>query len=277
MTPETLSTAAPARHWLADACTGVDYALVISSCAGLWAYIVGDTVRLVDLHPPRLLVTGRLSYFLSAFGEHLTGEEVEAAVSLAAKPIHSGIADFAAGAVFPDATDRRGGHVYIVEFSAGIPEPAQLAAFGQALDDILCRGNDDYRAHRSGGFGLRPPEIVVVPHGAFAAWMKQRGRLGGQHKVPRIITECLENCADLWQDWMLDPGRCAGNGHSQHGGNGGVTGCRFATLTGFSPPAPLPWLEPPRVQAQLVQSHLATCRKAASRGCSIWSIQGTRA
>jgi hypothetical protein len=93
--PDLLSAAAPARHWLADVRMDVDYALVVSSCAGLWAYVVGDTVRFVDLHPPRLLVSGRLSYFLSAFGEHLTGEEIEGAVSLAANMIHAGIADFA--------------------------------------------------------------------------------------------------------------------------------------------------------------------------------------
>jgi hypothetical protein len=186
--PDLLSAAAPARHWLADVRMDVDYALVVSSCAGLWAYVVGDTVRFVDLHPPRLLVSGRLSYFLSAFGEHLTGEEIEGAVSLAANMIHAGIADFAVGAVFPDAT-ARGGHAYIVEFSATTPEPARLDVFGQALDHILCRRNDDYRAHRSGGFGLRPPEIIPAHHGTFAAWMKQRGQLGGQHKVPRIITD----------------------------------------------------------------------------------------
>lgn len=184
--PDELAASAPVRHWLADVRTGVDYALVISSCAGLWAYIVGDLVRFVDLAPPRLLVTGRLSYFLSAFGEHLTGEEIEAAVSEAAEAMHAAIADFAVGAVFPDATDSRGGHAYIVEFSGPVPD---LEAFAHTLDAALCSGNDDYRAHRSGGFGLRPPKVLVVQHGAFAAWMKQRGQLGGQHKVPRIITD----------------------------------------------------------------------------------------
>src|SRR5271166_2486325 len=187
--PGELETRNPTRHWLADVQTDVNYALVISSCSGLWAYIVGDTVRFVDLHPPRLLMTGRLSYFLSAFGEHLTGEEIEVAVSHAAHVVDTGIADFAVGAVFPDASDPRGGHAYIVEFDDPAPESAQIDVFAQALDETLCRGNDDYRAHRSGGFGLRPPKVIAVRHGTFADWMKQRGHLGGQHKVPRVITD----------------------------------------------------------------------------------------
>ena len=179
----------PTRCWLGDVQTDVDYALVISSCAGLWAYVVGDTVRFVDLHPPRLRVTGRLSYFLSAFGEHLTGEEIEAAVSRAADGIQARVVDFAVGAVFPAAAQSRGGHLYIVEFGEPGPEPRRIDGFAQAVDETLCGGNDDYRAHRSGGFGLRAPEVVVVRHGTFAAWMKQRGQLGGQHKVPRVITD----------------------------------------------------------------------------------------
>lgn len=187
--PNELATSTPTRHWLANVKTDVDYALVISSCSGLWAYVVGDTVRFVDLHPPRLLVTGRLSWFLSAFGEHLTGEEIEAAVSQAADQVNIGIADFAVGAVFPDATDSRGGHAYIVEFSEPAREPVRVDVFVRTLDEALCRYNDDYRAHRSGGFGLRPPEIILVRPGTFAAWMKQRGQLGGQHKVPRVIAD----------------------------------------------------------------------------------------
>jgi hypothetical protein len=187
--PEELSSDAPQRCWLGDVRPDTDYALVVSSCAGLWAYVVGDTIRFVDRHPPRLLVTGRLSYFLSAFGEHLTGEEIEAAVGQAANSLQAAIADFAVGAIFPDVNDPRGGHAYVVEFGDPAPHAAQIEIFAGALDQTLCRGNDDYRAHRSGGFGLRPPEVIAVPRGTFAAWMRQRGQLGGQHKVPRVITD----------------------------------------------------------------------------------------
>jgi len=179
----------PTRYWLTDVQTGVDYALVISSCAGLWAYLVSDTVRFLELDPPRLLVTGRLSYFLSAFGEHLTGEEIEAAVSQAAEAIGTDVSDFAVGAVFPDDDDSRGGHAFVVEFNSLAPGAPELEAFARTLDLNLSEANDDYRAHRSGGFGLRPPEVLALRRGTFAAWMKQRGQIGGQHKVPRVIND----------------------------------------------------------------------------------------
>lgn len=175
----------PARHWLANVATGVDYAIAVSTNAGLWSYLVGDIVRFVDLAPPRLLVTGRLSYFLSAFGEHLTGEDIDAAISHAATAADANVTDYAVGAVFPDASDSRGGHRYIIEFAT---PPSDAFRFAQMLDAELCRRNDDYRAHRSAGFGLRDPGILPVRSGTFAAWMKQRGQLGGQHKVPRVIT-----------------------------------------------------------------------------------------
>lgn len=187
--PQQLSGEPPTRRWLANVQPGVDYALVVSSCAGLWSYIVGDILRFVDLHPPRVLVTGRLSYFLSAFGEHLAGEEIEAAVCKAADAIHYTIAEFAVGSVFPDARDSRGGHLFVVEFNQLLEDQEQIEVFARTLDDLLCAANDDYRAHRSRGFGLRPPHIIVVRRGTFTAWMKQRGQLGGQHKVPRIIND----------------------------------------------------------------------------------------
>jgi hypothetical protein len=143
----------------------------------------------VDLGLPRLLVTGRLSYFLSAFGEHLTGEDIETAITRGAVACRLMVTEYAVGAVFPDAADSRGGHRYIVEFAAPALDTQQVARFAQELDSVLCARNDDYRAHRSGGFGLKYPDIVAVPPGTFAAWMKQRGQLGGQHKVPRIITD----------------------------------------------------------------------------------------
>lgn len=184
-----LGSERPTRHWLGNAEPDVDYALVLSSCAGLWSYVLGDTVRLRGLHPPRLVVTGRVSYYLSAFGEHLTGEEIERAVSTAAGAIQAAIADFSVGAVFPDASRARGRHLYIVEFRGAVPEAAGAKAFAQIVDRELCRANDDYRAHRSGGFGLDPPQVVVAAPGTFAGWMRRRGQLGGQHKVPRIIAD----------------------------------------------------------------------------------------
>jgi len=176
------------RHWLGNIETGIDYAPVLTTCAGLWAYIVGDIVRFVSRDPPRLLVTGRLSYTLSAFGEHLTGEEIEGAVTAAAQAIGAGVRDFAAGALYPEKAGEIGGHLFIVEFER--PAAAgEHARFADVLDRDLMRRNLDYGAHRAGGFGLRPPQIVALQPGGFAEWMRRRGRLGSQNKVPRVIAD----------------------------------------------------------------------------------------
>ena len=185
---EEIESSAPTRHWIGNAETGVNYAIVLSTCAGLWAYVLGDTVRLVGRRPPRLLITGRLSTVLSAFGEHLIGEELEAAVSAAAAAIGNTVTDWTVTARFPSGESGRGGHLYLVEFGREADARA-IAAFAAALDADLMHRNLDYQAHRSGGFGMNPPLVRALPPGAFAGWMKSRGRLGGQNKVPRVIRD----------------------------------------------------------------------------------------
>jgi len=179
-----LDAPAPTRHWIGTAEIGVDYALVLSTCAGLWSYVIGDVVRLVDRAPPRLLVVGRTSYFLSAFGEHLSGEEIERAVLEAATAIGTTVAEFAVAA---EAAGARGRHVFVVEFAPDAPRAERVARFGAAADAALSGLNEDYRAHREGG-QLLPPRVVAARPGTFEAWMRARGRLGGQNKVPRVIT-----------------------------------------------------------------------------------------
>lgn len=182
---EELDAAAPTRHWIGDAEPGVNYALALTTCAGLWSYVLGDTVRLVGRDPPRLRVTGRTAYGLSAFGEHLIAEEIEAAMAHAAASAGLDVTDWLVGPVFPAAEGELGRHRYLVEFAAP-PGPEALARFGAALDAALLTANDDYRAHRA---GMAAPEVVALPPGAFAAWMKARGRLGGQNKVPRVVAD----------------------------------------------------------------------------------------
>ncbi|MGQ9370264.1 GH3 family domain-containing protein [Azospirillum sp. ST 5-10] len=186
---EELGAAVPRRFWVHTVEPGVNYAVVLSSCAGAWAYVLGDTVRFVERDPPRVLITGRTAYTLSAFGEHLIGEEIERAVSDAAATIGAAVADYSVGPVFPDSPGQPGGHVFVVEFADTLPEPARLAAFAAALDRRLGELNADYEAHRAGGFGMAPPRVEAAPPGTFAAWMRGRGKLGGQNKVPRIITD----------------------------------------------------------------------------------------
>ena len=188
-----LDSAEPDCRWIGDAEPSVNYALAVTTCAGLWRYLVGDTVMLVERDPPRVLVTGRTSYMLSAFGEHVIGAEVERAVAEAARAIGATVSDFAAGSLFPEAAGQRGGHLYIVEFGAESggsgPDAARQARFAETLDAALCRLNDDYDAHRAGGYGLDAARVSLMPPGGFAAWMKSRGKLGGQNKVPRIVND----------------------------------------------------------------------------------------
>lgn len=199
-----LGSAQPTRHWAATAETGVDYALVVSTCAGAWAYILGDTVRLLSTDPIRLVVTGRTSYLLSAFGEHVIEDELARAVTEAAGAIGTGVADYSVSPVMPGEDRPSGGHRYVVECSRQVTAPVVAARFAETLDACLQRLNADYREQRHRDFGLRPPEVVFARPGCFAAWMKRRGRLGGQNKVPRIINDAalaadLHAFADAWE------------------------------------------------------------------------------
>ena len=164
---------------------GVEYAIVLSTCAGLWSYVLGDTIRLLSRDPPRLLVTGRTSYFLSVWGEHLSGDEIERAVLDAASRAGVTVAEFSAGPS-PEAMGGAGRHVLVVEFAGAAPSDPDR--FGADLDRALSALNDDYRAHREGG-QLLPPWTVIAPRGCFTRWMAARGRLGGQNKIPRVITD----------------------------------------------------------------------------------------
>jgi hypothetical protein len=173
----------PTRHTVADIVPGVQYTVVLTTCAGLWSYVLGDTVCFERRDPPLLRFTGRTRQFLSAFGEHLIGEEVERAVTQAASLIGSDVIDFHVGPVFPGAARTAGHHRYLVEFAR---PPRDVASFTWEVDAVLCRINEDYRAHRAGDLTLRGPEVVPVRRGGFADWMRARGKLGGQHKVPRM-------------------------------------------------------------------------------------------
>jgi hypothetical protein len=177
---DELDAPRPTRHWLGNVQTGINYAIVLSTCAGMWGHIVGDTVRFESLVPPLISFTGRTRYSLSAFGEHLISEEIEAAVASAAAAAGASVRDWHVGPVFEGAL---GYHLYIVEF---LEAPRDLCAFRTALDAELSRRNADYRAHRADGVGLPLPAVVVSRSGGFEGWMRRRGKLGGQHKVPRM-------------------------------------------------------------------------------------------
>lgn len=177
---EELDSERPTRHWLGTVETGVNYAILVSTCAGMWAHVIGDTVRFESTRPPLLTFTGRTKYTLSAFGEHLISEEVEGAIAAAAAATGAAVRDWHVGPVFQGSL---GYHQYVVEY---IQEPRDPERFRRELDADLCRRNADYKAHRAEGVGLPLPEILVARPGGFADWMRSRGRLGGQNKVPRM-------------------------------------------------------------------------------------------
>ncbi|HEV3448874.1 MAG TPA: GH3 auxin-responsive promoter family protein, partial [Gemmataceae bacterium] len=178
-----LGASRPTRHTAADVVPGVHYAVVLTTCAGLWSYVVGDTVCFECRDPPLLRFTGRTRYGLSAFGEHLISEEIERAVAQAAEATGTAVVDFHVGPVFPDTPGVPGRHRYLVEFA---PDPSDVAEFARQLDATLGRLNEDYAAHRAGDLTMLAPEVWPVPRGGFAAWMRSRGKLGGQHKLPRM-------------------------------------------------------------------------------------------
>jgi hypothetical protein len=182
---EEIDAARPTRHWAGSVEKGVNYAVVLSSNAGLWAYVLGDTVRFVDTRPPRVLITGRLSYMLSAFGEHLIGEEIDQAVQEAASALGLRIVEYAVAAVYPAGARDKGYHHFVAEPDAAVPA-SEAVPFGRVLDQALARRNADYEAHRA---GMAAPVVTLAAPGTFAAWMRARGRAGGQNKVPRVIND----------------------------------------------------------------------------------------
>ncbi len=184
--PDQLDHAQPDRRWLATAELDTDYAIVLTTHSGLWSFVVGDTVRLIERNPPRLMITGRTAFTLNIFGEHVIAEELDRAMAEAAAATGVHVGDYAAGGSLPH-DGARGGHVFVVEASP--PDVASAADFARVLDASLARQNADYADHRRGGFGMEAPKVLLVPPGHFAGWMRGRGKLGGQNKVPRVIND----------------------------------------------------------------------------------------
>ena len=146
----------------------------------MWGHLIGDTVRFESLDPPLFTFTGRTRYSLSAFGEHLINEEVERAIAFALAETGSAVREWHLGPVF---SGRTGHHLLMVEF---VSRPGDLSRFRAVFDQQLAEHNADYCAHRTPGAGLPAPAVIVARPGSFESWMRARGKLGGQHKVPRM-------------------------------------------------------------------------------------------
>ena len=180
---EDLATPQPRRHTVADVELGRAYAVVLTTPAGLWSYVLGDTVRFTATDPLRLVITGRTRHYVNAFGENVIVEEVERALLAACRATAAEVAEFSVAPRFPWAGESRGGHDWLVEFR--VP-PRDRGAFAARLDAELIALNTDYRTKRRADVGMLAPRLVEIAHGGFHRWLASRGRLGDQHKVPRV-------------------------------------------------------------------------------------------
>jgi hypothetical protein len=159
-----------------------NYAMVISTNAGLWRYSIGDTVKFTCLSPYRIKISGRTKHFMNAFGEEVIVENAEAAITTACDRTGAVIDNFTAAPIYL-SEGKKGGHEWIVEFKV---KPSSLREFGHILDSTLRKINSDYDAKRMHDLALVAPILHSVEEGTFYNWMKSRGKLGGQNKVPRL-------------------------------------------------------------------------------------------
>jgi hypothetical protein len=157
------------------------YALIISTNGGLWRYILGDTIKFTNLYPFRIRIAGRTKHFINAFGEELMVENADKALAEACHQTAASINDYTAAPIYME--EGSGGHEWLIEFENA---PENLKEFKHVLDSELKRINSDYEAKRYNNYILKEPQIIIAPKDTFKNWLKQKGKLGGQHKVPRL-------------------------------------------------------------------------------------------
>ncbi len=184
----------PERLCLKDVELNKNYALIISSTAGLWAYNIGDTVKFTSLNPYKIVVTGRIKHFISAFGEHVISEEVEEALIKAADHQQIGITEFTV-APYIAPSDGKSYHEWFIEFEK---EPADMQSFASEVDDNLRAKNIYYDDLISGNI-LQKLKITPIQKHGFINYMKEEGKLGGQNKVPRLSND--RKIADKLVNW----------------------------------------------------------------------------
>jgi hypothetical protein len=173
----------PKTYSLDEIEIGKNYAMIVSTNAGLWRYRIGDTVRFTSKYPFRFRISGRTKHFINAFGEELIIENAEQGIARACEKTGAVIGDYTAGPMYFNEGEK-GGHEWIIEFKHG---PEDLNQFVDILDHTLRQINSDYDAKRFKNLALQKPVIHPVKEGTFYSWMKKRNKLGGQNKVPRLV------------------------------------------------------------------------------------------
>ena len=161
---------------------GHNYAMLISTSCGLWRYEIGDTVQFTSTRPYKFIITGRTKYFINAFGEELIMDNAEKGLDAACKATGAQILDYTAAPIYMDAKAKCR-HQWLIEFAK---EPTSIAEFATILDNKLQEINSDYEAKRYHNVTLQPLEIIVARKNLFNDWLKTKGKLGGQHKIPRL-------------------------------------------------------------------------------------------
>jgi hypothetical protein len=174
---------------------GVNYALVITTNGGLWRYLIGDTVIFTSLFPHRIKISGRTMYFINAFGEEVILDNAEKALMEACRETGAIVREYTAGPLYM-SSETKGAHEWMIEFET---PPDSLEHFGNVLDTALCNINSDYEAKRYKNITLKKPRIVSLEPGTFYRWMKKRGKLGGQNKIPRLANDrkYLDELSDI--------------------------------------------------------------------------------
>jgi GH3 auxin-responsive promoter len=175
----------PQTIGLNDVELGKNYALVISTNGGLWRYLVGDTIQFTSLAPFRIKVSGRLKHYINAFGEEIIVDNTDKAIAEACEKTGAVVNDYTAAPVYFSDT-ANGAHEWLIEFEK---EPVSLDNFTDELDKALKNANSDYEAKRHKDIALGKPVIHSLQKGIFDAWLKSKGKFGGQHKVPRLSNE----------------------------------------------------------------------------------------
>ena len=161
---------------------GKNYAMLISTSCGLWRYMIGDTVRFTSKDPYKIIISGRTKHFINAFGEELVVDNAEKGLQKACAETGAQVQEYTAAPVFMDA-NAQCRHQWLIEFAK---EPDSLDKFVEVLDLALQQINSDYEAKRYKNKTMQQLEVVVARKGLFTDWLKSKGKLGGQHKVPRL-------------------------------------------------------------------------------------------
>lgn len=175
----------PVTVGLKDVVPGKNYALIISTTGGLWRYLIGDTVQFTSLNPYKIKISGRLKHYMNAFGEEVIVDNSDKAIAMASEKTNAIVNDYTAAPVY-FSEHNNGAHEWLIEFEK---DPDDFESFVTELDKALKNINSDYEAKRHKNIALRMPIVHTLPKGTFMEWLRRKGKLGGQHKVPRLSND----------------------------------------------------------------------------------------